>query len=272
MKRYLLGIIALFACQLFLTQVCQIDGKWLLMGEVKAQESDKGFTDGTILPADGRSGENTPQPSEPTTFKGVTKNTLTRGSKDLYSIKMYYPSFGKKEADAAIRFWAERYCNEFIKDALKDYEEDSEIYRKWEMIGTYSVTQSSPNAISVLFRIYIYSGGAHGSFEYVARTFDTKTWKEIPHDKFFTDQKSALTILSEHCRAELAKSGDIVIDAAQEGTAPTPEKYDVIVPRQKGLLVVFYPGQLTCFAEGTRTVFVPLEKFRKYIEPGKIWR
>lgn len=186
---------------------------------------------------------------------------------------MYYPSFGNKDLDASVKAWAESYTDEFIQDALNDYEEMKDAFFKWEMVATYSITQASPNAISVLFRIYVYTGGAHGGFRYIAHTFDRNTWNEIPNSLFFTDQKRALTAISDYCRADFATREDFVYDASvKEGTAPKPDNFDIIVPRPGGLLVVFYPGQISCFAAGTLTVFVPLEQFREYIEPGKIWQ
>lgn len=236
-------------------------------------ESDNGFTEDTIQPYAQMSENGEPMPAEPPAFKGVKKHNTTRINDKIYAVRMNYPSFGKPELDKMIADWVTMYCDDFIATACKDYNEERESYIKWEMAGTYSVTQASPSVISVLFRIFVYSGGAHGSIHHIVKTFDTNSNQEIPNSEFFTDQKRVLAILSEHCRSELAKREDSEgLDSIFQGTEATPGNFNIIVPRPQGLLAIFYSGQLGSMASGIRIVFVPLEKFRAYIEPGKIWQ
>lgn len=273
MKNFVLITLLAFVFHMFPGHACaDCQGQKISANVARSTESDNGFTEDTIRPFAKFPETGIPVPSEPPAFKGMSRKNIVSSLSDIYDIRMYYPSFGNPKLDKAIREWATDYCYDFSQTAIADHDEN-EAFFKWEMAGTYSVTQSSQNVVSVLFRIYVYSGGAHGSINHIAKTFDIRTGKEIPKSQFFTDQKAALTILSEYCRADLAKREDSEgLDSIEEGTEATPQNFDIIVPRPNGLVAIFYSGQLGSMASGYRLVFVPLEKFRGYTDPGIIWQ
>lgn len=265
LKKSLGLFLVLALLQLVLSQWLNIDGKWLLMQEAAASESDLGFTEDTVSPlADPDSGNL--EPAEPPAFPGATKLAWQKNSPGKSSITIHYPAFGNKVIDSRLAQWVTDYGQKFAASADRDPDCVNGL-PEWKCIGTYAIAKASPEIISVFFRIYNYTGGAHGNYEYGCLAFELKSGKQLDRSELFADRKNAMSVIDNYCRKELAK--DALLEDAVIDSSLTDGVLDraTVIPGHNGLILAFVPGEIGSFAAGPKILTVPYSLLREWLAP-----
>lgn len=87
-------------------------------------------------------------------------------------ITVTYPMLGRKDVDRDVADWVERIASTFEAElaplALEWQEQE---LPPCELIGSYTLTRPSANALSIVFEIWTYTGGAHGNLDVIPLTY-----------------------------------------------------------------------------------------------------
>ncbi len=146
-------------------------------------------------------------------------------------------------------------------------------------ILTYAVTRPSPGYLSLSFTDAGYSGGAHGSYQYTAMTFDLKTGAELGLGDFLGKIPPARLV--KYLNSSRNKcGGEFRIDdmegrqckGGQFATPVTEEDLNMsrIVLIKEGALIIFNPYEKGPFALGAMKAFIPKADFIK-LGGGKVF-
>ena len=132
---------------------------------------------------------------------------------------------------------------------------EGDIYNPWSLSAGAKVTYKG-KFWTVMVNGYDYRGGAHGIPILDAVYFDPQNFEEISQDALF--EKKAYEMLSRWSREGLVKQGyDKTDEWMLEGTAPKPENFQLVVPGEDGLEVIFSSYQVAPYAAGTPSVEIP---------------
>ena len=132
---------------------------------------------------------------------------------------------------------------------------EGDIYNPWSLSAGAKVTYKG-KFWAVMVNGYDYRGGAHGIPILDAVYFNPENFEELSQDVLF--EKNAYEMLSRWSREGLLKQGfEKTDDWMLEGTAPKPENFQLVVPGEDGLEVVFSSYQVAPYAAGTPSVEIP---------------
>lgn len=141
----------------------------------------------------------------------------------------------------------------------------------WTLDVSYGEVYTGPGFWSLPLTVYQYTGGAHGGTTTLPLVIDRSTGAEIPPGGLFREGANWLPVLAEACFADLSAHRE-VFDAddewLREGTAPTPENYQALLPRADGLQVSFQQYQVGPYAIGAFDVVVPWARLAGLLEPA----
>ena len=137
---------------------------------------------------------------------------------------------------------------------------EGDIYNPWSLSAGAKVTYKG-KFWTVMVNGYDYRGGAHGIPILDAVYFSPQSFEEVSQDALF--EKNAYEILSRWSREGLVKQGfDKTDDWMLEGTAPKPENFQLVVPGEGGVEVIFSSYQVAPYAAGTPSVEIPWSEAR----------
>jgi len=131
-----------------------------------------------------------------------------------------------------------------------------------ELMGSYTLTRPSANALSIVFEIWTYTGGAHGNLDVIPLTYSLLSGQRLGLVDIFENVDKALEIMSAVSRKELATrlGGGRVDSMIHDGTEPLADNFSALALVPGGVRVYFQPYQVAPWAAGTQRVFIPLEK------------
>lgn len=141
----------------------------------------------------------------------------------------------------------------------------------WTLDISYGEVYTGPGFWSLPLTVYQYTGGAHGGTTTLPLVIDRRTGAEIPPGGLFREGANWLPVLADACFADLSAHRE-VFDAddewLREGTAPTPENYQALLPRADGLQVSFQQYQVGPYAVGAFEVLVPYATLQPLLAPA----
>ena len=173
------------------------------------------------------------------------------------------PRFPAGQAGHHVADWVERIASTFEAElaplALEWQEQE---LPPCELIGSYTLTRPSANALSIVFEIWTYTGGAHGNLDVIPLTYSLLSGQRLGLVDIFENVDKALEIMSAVSRKELATrlGGGRVDSMIHDGTEPLADNFSALALVPGGVRVYFQPYQVAPWAAGTQRVFIPLEK------------
>lgn len=200
--------------------------------------------------------------------EAIQNMTITRNTPKL-NIDVRYPVLGMERVDADIAEWAKQLANSF----QADYENEHTGKAPYELNVAYTVLRPSPLAVSVVWEIGDYTGGAHGNLYIATSNYEIKTGKALELDELFQDSNTALNVMSAYSYRELSeKLGDMKVDSMlRSGTTPDPDHFANIALIPQGVRVYFSPYEVAPWAAGVQQVDIPLEELREAEPRLELW-
>jgi len=129
-------------------------------------------------------------------------------------------------------------------------------------IASWESAQLNTQYLSLVIKIYYFSGGAHGSEEIQTFNHDISQKKKIGIEDFFYSSEEALKKISkisaEDITSQLQSTGwkedDTLKEMINQGTAPTFENFEAFNFDPQGLTIYFRKYQVAPGAAGSLTV------------------
>ena len=139
----------------------------------------------------------------------------------------------------------------------------------YELDVTYATANHSASVVSLIFTVYQYTGGAHGSTTITTYTFDTANNRLITLDDLFTNTTDALTLVAPMAQAAIAKNlGDMnQPDMLQAGTAVDPQNYAAFSLDADSITFYFQQYQVAPYVAGIQQVSIPLAQLSSVLQP-----
>ena len=228
-----------------------------------------------IMPPEEEDFATSADPRQPA-YPGVANGCISQVEEGKAQISLYYPIFGNDSVDAKIRQWATARVEQFQQQVAGEGQRTSEggqNNRQWELSGNFEVTSPTPNIVSVLFSIYSYTGGSHGSLDLVSQSYDLSDGHSLALADIFGEPFVGVSVLSKLARQELKKKlGDSADeDMIKSGTEPLPENFTLLSLTPKGLYLDFPPYQVASWADGRQRLFIPLAALATAHPRQSIW-
>jgi len=164
-----------------------------------------------------------------------------------------------------------------------------------ELTIDFNEMTNNERILSINSGTYQYpSGAAHGSYGISSYNFDVKTGHTISMRELFrlddfvvTDSRlfidnaksrdnrwiEVLTAISDYCikdlKSQWEKDGVEAPDDEwlKSGAGPSEGNFSTFNITDKGLIINFGQYQVSCYADGLRTVEIPFEYLEKYLDP-----
>ena len=191
-------------------------------------------------------------------------------------IHIDYPSFGVPAVDADVRAWATGIANAFaahldlsragLPEAdlapLHDpMEGDTAERPRFELWASYSISRPSDAAVSITFEIWNYAGTPQGNLDILTLNYSLLTGQRLAFMDLFEKPETALALMSEWSRKELAPrlGASVRAKMLDDGTAPLVENFSSLTLTPQGICINFQPYQVAPWAAGVQKVEMPLE-------------
>ncbi|MCX6383127.1 MAG: DUF3298 domain-containing protein [Actinobacteria bacterium] len=140
--------------------------------------------------------------------------------------------------------------------------------------GDYSISIANENIISLVYEVYTYTGGAHGSTTQYTFNFDIDNNKEIKLADLFKPGFDYLKFISDFCLKDLERqmksmgmTGD---DLFKEGASPDAGNFGCFVLTDDSLIIKFGQYQVAAYAAGMFDVKIPYSEFGDNINPESV--
>jgi len=129
-------------------------------------------------------------------------------------------------------------------------------------IASWESAQLNTQYLSLVIKIYYFSGGAHGSEEIHTFNYDMLQKKKIRIEDFFDSSQEALERISKISAEDITsqlksigwKDDDSLKEMINQGTAPTFENFENFNFDPQGLTIYFQRYQVAPGAAGSLTV------------------
>jgi Protein of unknown function (DUF3298) len=162
----------------------------------------------------------------------------------------------------------ESYKAEIRKEVMDDYNKamaEDGIYNPWSLELNAHMTYQGP-FWAMLVRGYDYRGGAHGMPFLEALYFDAESKKPMSQADLLKPE--SYEALSKLCRADLIKQDFAPDDEWMlKGTEPKAENFQVLVPSDEGLAIIFNSYQVAPYSAGNPTVMLPWSEVNEFFKP-----
>ena len=194
-------------------------------------------------------------------------------SANPFKIDITYPEIlGHNDFNALAKNIVDEEISDFKTYSLENdnavKETDPENYakypREYELIISYDKGQVDNDIASIVFNIYSFEGGAHGSSYTIPLNYDFKNKKEIVLSDIFVGQKNYLQTISDYCIADL--TNQIIASAGEEytdkdwiktGAGPIAENFDIFLINKDSVTFYFPQYQVAAYAYGDFKVTMP---------------
>lgn len=213
---------------------------------------------------------------EQTIYPGVQNIHIQSGGDGLPKMSLNYPAFRVPAVDEDIRTWAEEVTRSYEEDVRTSIAPDGEkpgSYGVWDLTGMYSLERPSATTVSIIFNVYIYTGGAHGNLVITCRNYDLTTGRRLNFADLFKDPEKALELMSVWSRNVLTKSlgEESDEDMIREGTTPDLLNFGELSLTPDGINIQFQPYQVGPWSAGPQQVAVPLAELVTAGPEATIW-
>jgi len=158
----------------------------------------------------------------------------------------------REDVENEIKLYSQ-FANEF-----KNSNDDNAIPSSFEL--NYQIVYQNIDYISIKFTGYVYiPGAAHGNNVLFSYNFDLKNGKEINLEDLFKPNSNYLVILSDYVTKELNNQPSDLWKLSENGALPKTENFKIFNISKNGLLFTFGDYQLSNYATGPQTIWVPYE-------------
>lgn len=139
----------------------------------------------------------------------------------------------------------------------------------WLMSIDASDPYAAPRFWTLRIQTYHFTGGAHGGTDDVAVVLDRSTGEQIPPAGLFRTGSDWLQVLSDNSFDRLSQREPFAPDDdwLARGTAPEPGNYNVLLPLEDGLHLVFGQYQIGPYAIGVTELMVPYTALSGILNP-----
>ena len=194
-------------------------------------------------------------------FKRISRLAQYQMREPNFSVEYSIPQFTAKSAfyAAVNQELAKRVKDEMNRTAARDrkaVQDPANGPFPWDETTNVEVLHADDSMVSLLFTKYEYAGGAHGVYEYTARTY---IWQD--GDVF---ELQASDLVSAEA---MPKVTEMVIAELQRRKASWPQyarkvalKDEVINPTVGGLMFTFGPYEVGSYAQGSYSVIIPYSR------------
>lgn len=195
-------------------------------------------------------------------------------SNACFDIEMEYPFLGRPELDKQLRLW--------VDDKYYDTSEEmhaicagapNDSYRPYKYRVTYDVF-NTPGAVSLVFKTWAYTGGAHGQDGIKTVVLADKTGQELRYKDIFASTSGLYQFLSDYAYSALRpKLGGIWQSSPMftEGLEPVEASFKNFAVTPRGITIYFPTYQVAPHSEGPQLCEVPLEDLVKFLPRPGIW-
>lgn len=197
-------------------------------------------------------------------------------SNACFDIKIEYPFFGRPELDQQVRLWVDNKYYDVSEElqAICAAEPAGSAYRPYKYSVSYDIF-STPGTLSVVFKSWSYTGGAHGQDGIQTLALAVANGDELRYRDIFAATDELYTFLSDYVYSALKpRLGDIWQGAPMftEGLEPVESSFKNFAITPKGLTVYFPTYQIAPYSEGPQVCEVPLEELIKFRPKPGIWQ
>lgn len=236
-------------------------------GETATAPVDSGVDAPAKTPAEdlvGEPSEGHPEASQnlsPGESGRFEEKTLERtGRRTMPDIVMRYPAFGNAQVDRDIEAWVEHIALSFERDLSGEPAGGPQDYNVAWLNATCTVRFASPTCASVVFDVWMHTGGAELSQDVLTLNYNLLTGQRLHIVDIFENVDTALRLLSEAARRELVQgAGELMQTDIENGTFPVPENFSSLAITERGITVNFQPYQVSRLPRAV-SVEVPLEE------------
>ena len=189
------------------------------------------------------------------------RNLTRQGRSGKPSIALTYPAFGVDAVDEDIRLWIESIAATFERELAAGFGSGEEL-EQYELTCSYDVSRPSADAVSVLFEIWTYTGGAHGNLDLITLNYSFITGQRLTLVDIFEDVDKALALMSAASREELMRrlGGGVGEQMILDGTEPDVNNFSSLSLEPDGVRIHFQPYQVAPWAAGAQSVSMSLEQ------------
>ena len=144
---------------------------------------------------------------------------------------------------------------------------------RYALHGSYSVLRPSQDAVSLVFEIWTYTGGAHGNLDIITLNYSLISGQRLNFVDIFEDVDKALSLLSEQSRKVLSRrlAGGRMDQWILDGTTQEVENFSSLGLTRQGVRVYFQPYQVAAWAAGAQEVDIPLDDLMPAKPFLKLW-
>lgn len=224
-------------------------------------------TSSAALPGSSMRGSQTPpsgQAGVPLLIQNLDISRLGRAG--MPDISVSYPSVGVSAIDEDIAAWVNHIVFSFERDFSGEngLSDKGDAENRYSLSSTYRVIRPSPAALSVVFELWMDTGGVHPGLDVITLNYSLISEQRLSLVDVFEDTARALDVMSGYSRSVLAVrvGGGRVDQAIASGTAPDPDNFANIALIPGGVRVYFQPYQVAPWSAGTQIVDIPLEKLK----------
>lgn len=156
--------------------------------------------------------------------------------------------------------------NDFLNSLLQGFQPGSGGY---ELDINTDVVNHSAEVVSLVFSIYNYTGGAHGTSMYQTYTFDLAAGQLVSLEDLFQPNSNYLAVIDPLVEESLKTQVGDMLDPTwlQQGTGENPENYRHFALGADALTFYFDQYQVAPGAAGTLSVSIPLSQLSDVLAP-----
>ena len=200
------------------------------------------------------------------------RSLIREGRDGKPSISLAYPAFGIDGVDEDIRLWIESIAATFERELMSGFGNDEEL-EKYELTCSYSISRPSADAVSVLFEIWTYTGGAHGNLDLITLNYSFITGQRLTLVDIFEDVDKALALMSATSREVLMRrlGGGVGEQMILDGTEPDVNNFSSLSLDPDGVRIHFQPYQVAPWAAGAQSVSMSLEQLAPARPFKRLW-
>lgn len=184
------------------------------------------------------------------------------------TVSIYYPQMDNALIDGQLAHWADVRLRTFVTGVAALGEGKS----RYSMQIDYTLSQTSPRFVSVLFRISTETGGTRPDLGLTAFSYDLQTGQTLSYGDIFVEPESFMVFAANYAQEDLLRRlGRSERTLILRGTAPSEGNFAYFTLRPDGLEIFFPPYQVASSSLGEQSVVIPLTKLAPYGPDPKIW-
>jgi len=199
-----------------------------------------------------------------------------RDETDVFTVEAEYPRLGIPSVDAVLEEdileSMERFREQANSSGPSHWPQGADVKHGYWV--DYDIERFQGRYVSVIFTIAEYTAGAaHQNVGVLTYVIDTPNAKFLSLEDMFREQSGFVSELSRLAQKDLLQQAQGVADDRvdtfqrkwiEDGAAPDRKNFRAFAVTDEELLIFFAPYQVAAYAEGVKTVTIPLEQLQEY--------